>query len=92
MLSLGSQVKLWTVGCKHFLAFKTFLPVLSELIDDMAEKIQASLGVEEFSSLCMPSQVSPLYKCMPLTLLENMLLLFSNQLKLKNLVKMTFLV
>ncbi|KAL9953110.1 hypothetical protein ACROYT_G040470 [Oculina patagonica] len=30
--------------------------VLSELIDDMAEKLQASLGVEEFSSLCVPTQ------------------------------------
>jgi len=30
--------------------------VLSDLIDDMAEKLQASLGVEEFTSLCTPSQ------------------------------------
>lgn len=33
-------------------------PVLCELIDTMAEKLQASLGVEEFSSLCIPTQVS----------------------------------
>ncbi|XP_074630712.1 DNA polymerase alpha subunit B-like [Acropora palmata] len=30
--------------------------VLSDLIDDMAEKLQASLGVEEFSNLCVQSQ------------------------------------
>ncbi|XP_020622597.1 DNA polymerase alpha subunit B-like isoform X1 [Orbicella faveolata] len=30
--------------------------VLGELIDNMAEKLQASLGVEEFSSLCIPTQ------------------------------------
>ena len=30
--------------------------VLSEMIDNMAEKLQASLGVEEFSSLCIPTQ------------------------------------
>ena len=33
--------------------------VLSDLIDDMAEKLQESLGVEEFSSLCNPTQVQP---------------------------------
>lgn len=38
-----------------------FFPVLSELIDNMAEKLQTSLGVEEFSSLCIPTQVSLLY-------------------------------
>jgi len=35
--------------------------VLGELIDNMAEKLQASLGVEEFSSLCIPTQVSLLF-------------------------------
>jgi len=34
-----------------------YFSVLSDLIDDMAEKLQASLGVEEFTSLCTPSQV-----------------------------------
>lgn len=34
-----------------------YFVVLSDLIDDMAEKLHESLGVEEFSSLCVPSQV-----------------------------------
>ena len=38
-----------------------FFPVLCELIDTMAEKLQVSLGVEEFSSLCAPTQVSLLF-------------------------------
>lgn len=66
LLSSGKMIKsLLHTSCtfiNHLKSFKllTFiiLPVLSDLIDDMAEKLQASLGVEEFSSLCVPSQVS----------------------------------
>ena len=57
------SIYVYILSCVKF-SDCVFFPVLSELIDNMAQKLQASLGVEEFSSFCIPTQVSLLFlKC-----------------------------